>query len=87
MLVRGGQGPGRAYDPCTFPIENISCFLPNTVEYIDQSHEKIIKLPDWGNLEDWIMLQHFDYIIQIQNHVTNSLAVFHFSSPIILLHH
>ena len=66
-----------------YPVGTRAIVIPNyrkpdgsigtggAVEYIDQSHEKIIKLPDWGNLEDWIMLQHSGTVLYSAKHWGN----------------
>jgi L-iditol 2-dehydrogenase len=66
-----------------YPVGTRAIVIPNyrnpdgslgtggAVEYIDQSHDKIIKLPDWGDLEDWIMLQHSGTVLYSAKHWGN----------------
>jgi threonine dehydrogenase-like Zn-dependent dehydrogenase len=63
-----------------YPVGSRAIVIPNyrkpdgslgtggAVEYIDQTHEKIIKLPDWGELEDWLMLQHSGTVLYSAKH-------------------
>ena len=66
-----------------YPVGSRAIVIPNyrradgtlgtggAVEYIDQTHEKIIKLPDWGDLEDWLMLQHSGTVLYSAKHWGN----------------
>ena len=66
-----------------YPVGTRAIIIPNyrnpdgsigtggAVEYIDQTHDKIIKLPDWGDLEDWIMLQHSGTVLYSAKHWGN----------------
>jgi len=66
-----------------YPVGSRAIVIPNyrkpdgslgtggAVEYIDQTHEKIIKLPDWGELEDWLMLQHSGTVLYSAKHWGN----------------
>ena len=66
-----------------YPVGSRAIIIPNyrkpdgsigtggAVEYIDQNHERIIKLPDWGDLEDWIMLQHSGTVLYSAKHWGN----------------
>ena len=66
-----------------YPVGTRAIIIPNyrkpdgsigtggAVEYLDQNHERIIKLPDWGDLEDWIMLQHSGTVLYSAKHWGN----------------
>ena len=66
-----------------YPVGTRAIIIPNyrnpdgtlgtggAVEFIDQTHDKIIRLPDWGDLEDWIMLQHSGTVLYSAKHWGN----------------
>tara|TARA_E500000331_G_scaffold20954_2_gene18399 strand:- start:18623 stop:19621 length:999 start_codon:yes stop_codon:yes gene_type:complete len=66
-----------------YPVGSRAIVIPNyrkpdgslgtggAVEYIDQTHDRIIQLPDWGDLEDWLMLQHSGTVLYSAKHWGN----------------